>query len=244
MIKSIKRENKFSLLQKVIVVTFAAFAIVFCIISFYMKKQEENYKKIKMSSSNYLVYTKYQDEGDGSYYILVPYVNIKGEVVKAINEDIDLFLNDFIHDKNSVITYEYEINGFILSIIIKVIDYDTEYAPHPYFRGYNINLETQELISDESLLSYFGVNEEFVSAKISNQLLSYYDDLVRDNYYHSAECDYSCFLKYREIDNVLDNVVFYIKSGKLIAYRPFIFMSIYGEEEYFEDKDFEFTITE
>ena len=40
----------------------------------------------------------------------------------------------------------------------------------------------------------------------------------------------------------MDKVVFYVKNGDLVAYKPFIFFSIFGEEEYFEDEDYEFLI--
>ena len=236
------RKNN-SIFQKILVISIAIFVIVFFIVFFYMKKQNENYQKIKISPNDYLVYTKYQSDDD-LYSVLVPYINIKGEIVEAINQDIDLFLEEFLFSGYSNISYEYSINGKILSVIIKVIDYNTDYAPQPYFRGYNINLDTLELISDESLLEFFDVNMDFVSTKISSQLLSYYNELIEQNYYQEAECNFSCFLKYRGIDNVLDNIVFYVKEGKLIAYRPFTFVSIYGEEEYFKDKDFEFIIIE
>ena len=226
------KRKDYSMLQKILVFSISSFAIVFFVVFFYMKKQEENYQKIKVSSGDYLVYTKYQAE-DESYSILVPYINIKGEVVEAINQDIDLFLGEFLSSKHSNISYEYEINGIILSIVVKVIDYDTNYAPQPYFRGYNINLDTLELISNESLLDFFNINMDIVSTKISAQLLSYYNELVYEKYFQEDECNYSCFLKYRGIDNVLDNITFYVKNGKLVVYKPFTFASIYGEEEYF-----------
>lgn len=70
-----------------------------------------------------------------------------------------------MNSAKSIITYEYDINGIILSLVIKVINNETTYAPEPYFRSYNINLETQEVISDQTLLEYF--NDKSIEFEIA-----------------------------------------------------------------------------
>jgi len=73
---------------------------------------------------------------------------------------------------------------------------------------------------------------------------SYYSDIVKEKYYTTNECSYECFLKYRGVSNYLDYVSYYVRDGKLIAFKTFIAHSIFGEEEYFNDKSFEFEIAD
>ena len=208
---------------------------------FFVFKQDENYKSIKEDKNQYLVYTKYQESND-NYEISIPYINIRSSVIKQVNDDISNFLEKFMEEEKVVINYEYDINGIILSLVVKVIDYDNDYAPKPYFRSYNINLKKLELIENDSLLSFFDVNYENVHDIIASQLYTYYKNIVEEGYYQEEECDYSCFLSYREINDYLDDVTYYVKNGNLIAYKPFVFSSVYGEEYFFNDEHFEFLI--
>lgn len=242
--KKIKRGKKLSNdTKKTMVIVGAIFIIVFMLSFIYISRQNENYKNIKEDKSRYIVYTKYQG-GSGDYTQYIPYINIKSDVISLVNEDVDLFMEDFKDEEKTTISYEYDISGIILSVVLKAIDYNTEYAPKAYFRSYNINLNTLEVIDDSALLDFFGVNEETVSNKIENKFKTYYQELVNEEYYAADECDYNCFLKFREIDNYLDNVSYYVENGNLIAYRPYVFHSVYGEEEYFKNKSFKFLIVE
>lgn len=229
--------------KKIIIICGSIFLIVFLLFYVYNRKQNENYNNIKRDKSEYLVYTKYK-KTNSSYKVFVPYVNIKGNAISQVNKDIDLFTGEFIRSKMCSVIYEYDINGIILSLVVKVIDNDTEYAPDTYYRSYNINLATLEVIADDALLDFFGTDLNTVESLISNQFKYYYQELVNEEYYHSNECNYNCFLSYRGVDDYMENVSYYVKNGDLIAYRPFTIYSIYGEEEYFEDEDYEFVLVQ
>ena len=242
--KKIKRGMRLSDdTKKTIVIVGAIFIVVFMLSFIYISKQNENYKNTKEDKSKYIVYTKYQG-GSGDYSQYIPYINIKSDVISLVNEDVDLFMEDFKGAEKTAISYEYDISGIILSVVLKAIDYNTEYAPKAYFRSYNINLNTLEVIDDTALLNFFGVTEETVNNKIENKFKTYYQELVNESYYAADECDYNCFLRFREVDNYLDNVTYYVENGNLIAYKPYVFHSVYGEEEYFKNKSFKFLIVE
>ena len=66
--------------------------------------------------------------------------------------------------------------------------------------------------------------------------------MVNQNYFSQEECNYDCFLKYRNVSNYLDNVNYYVKDGKLYVYKPFVIYSIYDEEEYFTEDSYKFLI--
>ncbi len=229
--------------KKSLIFAGAAAIIVFIISYIYITKQNENYNNIKEQKSNYIVYTKYTNN-DSKFSQNIPYVNLKGNTAKLINSDIDLFVSEFKNQKKNIISYEYDISGIILSIIVKAGDYNTEYSPRVYARSYNINLNTLEAIDNKNLLSFFGIDETTVENLIENKFKYFYNDLLKNNYYVEEECNYKCFLKYREVDNYLDNISYYIKNGNLYAYRPFIIYSIFGEEEYFTEDSYKFLLVE
>ena len=241
--KKVKRVKPNNLRQDKtpIVVAVAVALIVFLIVYFFLNKQNTDYKKIKQYKNNYLVYTKYQSTST-QYPVQIPFVNIKSEAIDAVNKDIDLFVNDFVKSKKSVVSYEYSISGIILSVIVKVIDYDTEYAPFPYFRSYNINISTLEVIADQSLLDFYSISENEVEEIVEDKFHFYHDELISKDFYAADECNYECFLRNRDIGNYLEKAVYYVDSGNLVAYIPFSFYSIFGEEDYFKDDNFRFLL--
>lgn len=229
--------------KKSFAIIIAISLIVFLIVFFFLNKKDTNYKNIKQDKNKYLVYTKYSVDSS-KYPVQVPFVNIKSEPVNAINKDIDLFVNDFVKSKKCVVSYEYSISGIILSVVVKVIDYDTAYAPMPYFRSYNINLSTLEAISDQSLLDFFGVDDSYVEEMIEDKFHYYHEELISKEFYDENECDYSCFLRNRDVENYLDNTVYYVDQGNLVVFKPFSFYSIFGEEDYFKDENFKILLVE
>lgn len=246
--KSIRKiEKKFSNLsdstKKAIIIGGTVFLIVLLVFIYIASRSNENFKNIKQDKSKYLVYSKVERQ-DEKYPKYVPFINIKADVINQANADIDSFVGSYLDSDKALITYEYNINGILLSVVVKVIDYQKDYAPEIYFKTYNINLDTRQLISDQSLLNFFQIDENTVSSLIEERFKEYYRELVKENYYIPEECNYECFLGYRSVDNYLDNVNYYIKNGNLIAYKPFVFYSIFGDENYFTEDHFEFLLVE
>lgn len=229
--------------KKIFIISLTIFIIIFLIVYIFVRKGNDNYNDIKANKSKFLIYTKYE-KTNTNYPKHIPYVNIKGDIIKQVNEDINLFASDFKKVNRCVFLYEYDISGVILSIVLKAVNYNVEYAPEVYFRSYNINLSTLEVISDEALLDFFGTDVSGVEQLIENRFRNFHQEIVADGYYHANECNYECFLNYRNVQNYMDNVSYYVKDGNLIAYKPFIFFSIYGEEDYFKDEDFQFLLVE
>ena len=225
-----------------LVIGIAVILIIIIILFSYFRKNNSDYKGLKEDVNKALVYTINSEE-NGIYFIKVPYLNINSSIGKEINEDIESFIEDFSDDEKLMLSYQYNINGKILSLVIKCVDYNAKYIPKAYFKTYNINLEEQKLLSDEELLAIYNIDSNKVSNFIENKFTYWYKDIIKNGYFAEEECDYLCFLEYREVDNYLDDVVYYIEQGNLVAYKPFVFYSIFGEENYFKEKDFKFEIT-
>lgn len=233
-LKNKKDQNKFILLC-----VFLAVAIVFLIYYGVKNINSNGYDYLKENKSKKLVYTKQKLES-GNYYQYVPYLNIDDDLGTLVNNNIDEYINSFEHN-NTSITYEYNVSGKVLSLIIKVEDHSiASSSALLYFNSYNINLEKEELLSSDQIIKYFDTTEEEVETVLNSQIEEYYYELVEDNIVNERTCNYNCFLKSRNYTNNIDDVAYYIKEGKLIAYKPHIFIAL-------SDKDkikYSFTLTE
>ena len=185
--------------------------IIFFFVIFYFELNYENYRFMKIDKNKHIVYTRYESKA-GNYSIQIPTINLKGKTISSINEEIDSITQPFLQEKNVIIHYEYDINGNILSLIIKIMDFDKERYLEPVFKSYHIRLDSLRFISNDELLKYFHVNEEYVSLQLEKQFQMYYENILEDNYYD--------------------------KEQQLFVYRPFIYTSIFGEEHFFKEDDF------
>lgn len=215
---------------------------IFGIIYFYIYQNNiKNYRNIKINKDSPLVLTRFSNDSS-KYPIDVPYINIKSDTVDKINSEILANCQALASKKNSVIIYEYETNGEILSLVLKTID-NTKLVPVVEFKTYNINLKTISLLSNDQILSLYGLTENEVEKALESKFRDYYNKEVKEGYLTAKECNYDCFLKYREISNYLDNVEYYISNKNLVAYRAFATKSIFSEEEFYKEETFAFQIT-
>ena len=239
-----KRKKKPNLKQqKTTLIIVVAIAIVAMLATSFHENNVKNYNYIKQSWFDDLIYTSYYDDRN-DYVKEVPYINIKGEQIDEVNNQIDTFSSKYTTLNRAIITYDYSITGQILSIIVKAISYETNFASEAEFISYNINLKTQQVYTEQDILDMYNINAGYVSDRIKNQFQQYHKDVIKENYYSLQQCNFACFLKWHNIDDYTKGIAYYISAGKLYVYKPFVFASIFGEEEYFKDEHFVFLITE
>lgn len=229
--------------QKTTPIIVVAIAIVAMLAYSFHENNVKNYNYIKESWFENIIYTSYYDDRN-EYIKEVPYINIKGEQITEVNNQIETFSTKYTNLSRAIITYDYSITGQILSVIIKTINYETNYASEAEFISYNINLKTQQVYTNQEILDLYNINAGYVSDRIKNQLQQYHKDIIKEKYYSLQQCNFTCFLKWRNIEDYSKGIAYYISAGKLYVYKPFVFASIFGEEEYFKDKHFVFLITE
>jgi len=222
-----------NILNNKIIILFISLLLIALLVFYGISKMNNrNYNNKKLDNTKYIVYTKETREKE--YYLQdIPFINLKGESIGVINNDIDTYLKNF--DKENIETsYEYNINGIVLSLILKVEDHSkADNATITYFRSYNINLNNLELLSNEAVLNYFNINENDINNKIENELKNYYNDLVNNSYINTNQCNYNCFLNNRDIkpSNYSDGVEYFIRDGKLIVFKPTTFIPLYEKEK-------------
>ena len=136
--------------KKSIIISLCILSIILLVILYIYQNRRDNYTSIKQDKNKYLVYEKTNIQ-DNDYPKYVPYINIKSTNIDIVNKDIDDITKKYLDSEKASITYEYDINGIILSVVIIILDDKIDYNPEILFRTYNINLDTLELISNESL---------------------------------------------------------------------------------------------
>ena len=213
-------------------------AIIVIIATQIYKSYMKNFNYMKVDKGEHIVYTRYNQNSKE-----VPYVNINSADVKSLNDSIVDYCNNYVNSDDIKIKYEYSINGNYLSLVIKVIN-TKELPSKMLFKTYNVSLKNRTVLTDQDLTDYFKVNNDIVSARIHNRFLEMYKDEVAQGYIEEMECDYTCYLGYRGVTDYLEDINYYIRDGKLVVYKPFIYSSIFGEEEYFTEDSFIFELTE
>ena len=229
--------------NKTIIYVVAIILISIMLVVFYIQKNNENFRNIKIDKNKEIVYSKIVNE-ETNYTKYVPFINIKFDIVNNINNEIDSFASNNLNDSKSTISYEYNISGDYLSVVVKIEDYNNNVGPDTSFKTYVINLKKQELLNNMDLLTMFNIDEIDVASIIESDFRNYYNDIVDEGYYKSINCDYNCFLKNRKVSNYLENVNYYINDGDLIAYKPFILYSQLGDGDYFNPSNYEFMLVE
>ncbi len=250
--KNINHKNKkisfhFSFKLKRIIIWCCVLIFIFLLIGYYLyNNYYSNYNYIKEDKSQYLVYTMDTSINNQGMHNEIPYINIDSNDARLVNQTIQTYAQSFLKNKNNLIVYNSQLNGKILSVLLRMTDYREGYTfPDITFHTYNFDLDDQTLMDSEEILSLFHVSEAEVSKKIESQLKKYYQTEVDNGYFAAQECDYDCFLSWRDIEDYdyLDSVYYYIKNGSLIAYRPFNIYSVYGEENFFDEESYAFRIT-
>ena len=207
-------------------------------------KKDFNYLKIDKSKN--LVYTLYEKQNDDSDNTVteVPAININSSDADKVNSEIVEDMSSFLSKKNNAATYEASLNGVVLSVVLKLVDHNTDYKPEIKFKTYNFNLETKKLLTSDEILKIYNVDENTVAYSIQEQFKKFYEQEKKEEYIDYRECDYNCYLEWRGVSNYMDNIHYYVDNGKLCVYKEFSVYSIYGEEKFFKEDDFLFYITE
>lgn len=208
------------------------------IITFYGINKLINNKHItfKEDNSKNIVYTKYQSTKAPQY---IPYLNTKNKDLQKINDNIYSYTKQYIDNPKVKIKYSYDINGILLSLVVKIFD-EENYIVN--FRSYNINMEEESLLDDKYLINYYSLDESEINKKVRHQLYKYYQEEL-GKYIVEQEVDFDRYLGLRTMEEIsIKDYAFYIKDGYLVAFVPFNPYTIYGEQKYFTENSFMFKL--
>ena len=220
--------------------------LIILLVGYYLyKNYYRNYNYIKVDTNQYLVYTKSSSYNNQNMRNEIPFINIDSPDAELVNQAIEEYAESFLQNKDNLFVYDSQVNGQVLSVLIKMKDYSDGYSfPEAQFHTYNFDLTTQTLMDDNEVLSLFNITTEDVSKKIRQQFEGYYQQELEEGYLIGEECNYECFLNWRGVNDYMNDVHYYIRDGSLIAYRGFSIYSVFSEEEFFNDESYEFKITD
>ncbi len=240
----IEKFNKLDNSKKIPIAIFTALVLIVIIILFNVfYGKGSRFEHLKEDSSKGFVYTCNSIKNN-DFNINVPCINIKDSSIKSINEDINSYVEEFIYNEMLNLSYEYGINGKVLSLIIKVVDYNVKDDPKVYFKSYNINLETMKLVNEDEILNAYEISLDDVEKAIYKKFDTWYKEIVKEGYFDEDDCDYECFIDNHGVNDYTSEISYYIDSGILVIYKPFTFYTIFGEEDYFKEDNFKFVIKE
>lgn len=149
-----------------------------------------------------------------TYSQQIPQVNLDGDDIKAINDNILLFVEDFYGEEGVFIGYDYSKNGTVLSLLVTIINKNVIESPEVLFTSYHVSLKDNRIISDEELMIKNGSSIAYVEGLVDDAFLDYYIQSDISNY-----CDLDCFRKdLRNYYHFNSDVSLYVVDGEIRAY--------------------------
>lgn len=231
-------EEKKLKIRRYIIIGIAIIGVLIFIISLIKIVNKDKVKSsnfVKQSASYTIPGTKIS-----SY---LPTVTIDGADTSQVNSEIKADYDEVVASGNSSFNYQYSVNNnyFSLVTITLLVDEETNYT-YPVFKTYNFSLSTNRLVDDSELLAAFNKNEDDVSTTLESKLKEYYKGELDNYYLDKSECDYSCFLNRRKVDSYDDNNYLYVEDNTLKFFHGFMIFSNIGEEEFYKDENFLYTV--
>ncbi len=231
-------EEKKIKIRRYIIIGIIVVLILTFIISLIKTLKKDNVKTsnfIKQSASYTIPGTKIS-----SY---LPTVTIDGIDTKEVNEEIKEDYDEVVSNGKSSFNYQYSINSnyFSLVTITLLVDEETNYT-YPVFKTYNFSLSSNRLVDDEELLATFNKTDDDVSTTLENKFKEYYRGELDKHYLDKNECDYECFLERRKVNSYDDDNYLYVENNTLKFFHGFMIFSNIGEEEFYKNENFLYTI--
>ena len=209
-----------------------SFLLVLLIAYGIVRLNSNNYNNIKEDSSKEIIYTIYSNS---NYNQEVPYINLKGNLYKDINENIQEIAGEYLDKETGAITYDYNLNGNFISLVLIITEYTGD-SPRNNFYTYNIDVANKQLLSKEALIDYYETNTEEIRNIVINELEKAYSDKIEKGIVTEESCDFDCYISWRGNQNLNpDNYSYYIKDGYLAAYVPFEQYEAFGDDESFDE---------
>lgn len=218
----------------IMILVFVSFLLVALIAYGIVRLNSNDFKNIKEDNSKEIVYTLY---ANSNYHQEVPYINLKGDIYKEVNDNIQEIAGEYLDKEFGAITYDYNLNGNYISLVLVITELTGDSARNNFYT-YNINIANKELLSDEALISYYKTNDDEISGRVYYELEKAYKEKVDAGLITESACNLDCFISKRGNQNLNpDNYSYYIKDGYLAAYVPFERDDGIDDEKSFDEVD-------
>lgn len=193
--------------KKILIITLAVLGIITIILTIVSKSIGSDNKALK--GQDYIIEkeTEYKNKG------LLPRINLKGKEIEKINDTIVEKYYSVAYTEYDTFNYEYSVYKDILSFhIIVTYNDDSEYGNMENLT-YNIDVKTNEILSNDEVVEKLGLNQKDVNKKIEDRLEKWYNsDSLKE------QLSYEEYKKKLGFDKSKNSL--FIRNNKLYYYMP------------------------
>ena len=201
---------------KVYVITLVVVIVLFFILSI-LNLLNKNDTSKEFKHSDYIKTIDTVDNKDEKSKL--PYINIKSNEVKKINNQISELFYDITNYETNSFTYEYFVNDDIVSLLIKIkkIDEMNVLLMNESYISYNIDIKNKKQISKDELLSKYNVTYDTINNMIDERMRNFYNFEI-ENGYIDEECDYEGYLGWRNITLPTNDIALIVDNKTIEEY--------------------------
>lgn len=234
--------GKFEVNKKLFItfVVVVGLTIILLLVRHFVNNRYEKYKLDKNEDYIYDYVTYSASETS------IPYINLNTDFAKVLNGQLEKLYSSYKNSNSSTnsLSYRFNVSGNYLSLVLIFKKMDSSNRLQFDFKSYVFDLsDGARALSDTEILNLFNIDNNYVEKQINNKFKNKYLDEVKKDIISSSKCDYNnCYLKLREVSDLLSGVNYYIENDSLVVYRSFQTYSIYDEQDYFTRADFRFLI--
>lgn len=208
------------------------FSIV--VLIFYEKPAVFDTSKILLDQTKPVIYESYKIENN-----IFPVINLQGEKVKRINNEIV----ELYDTKNNASNFQYMYNVSKDTLSVLILNYIyVDNVKHINYKSYIIDLNTMKELTNEEIYSKFEIEEETLRIFVSSKFLNIYADLLDNGYVDGNKCDFECFIYNCNFQDYLEDNHFYIEDNHLILYKYFDVYNKYNYNVFFTDESYGFVV--
>ena len=193
--------------KKILIITLVVLVTITIILTIVSKSTDSDNKALK--GQDYIIEkeTEYENKGH------LPRINLQGEEIEKINDTIVEKYYSVAYAEYDTFNYEYSVYKDILSLhIIVTYNDDSEYGNMENLT-YNINVKTNEILSNDKVVEKLGLNQKSINKKIEDRLENWYNsDSLKERLSYD---EYKKKLGFDKSKNSL-----FIRNNKLYYYMP------------------------
>lgn len=225
--------------EKVKIRKYVITGIVILLVIIFLISILKTFKSSKYSAKSYIKQVATYNIKGTSISSRLPKLLIDSNSARGVNQEIEDDYNKAIASTNQAFNYQYSINDkyFSLATYTYLTEEKTGYT-YPSFKTYNFSLATKELVDDDTLLNDFNKTSQDVSNTLEAKMQENYQGEIDELYLSEQECDFSCFLNRRQIENFDTDNQLYVLNNKLYFYHGFMIFSNLGEEKFYKNETF------
>ncbi len=215
--------------------------IILFLVNIVLGNKKDSLKKVQNYDYVYTLEKGKSKSSTKSSYL--PQINLRFDSIYAINEEIMELYYQVLEEEKSEFTYEYSQKGNLLFLLIRVYFYDESNRDmETRYLSYVIEMQDGTLLSNQEVLASLGYPEDSIWHTLQNKMYFYYEKAVEEGYIPREECDFTCYLKWRDMVNIDEGASLFFKDGHLVLYRGFSLQSIYEDKVIFDDDPFIFEL--